>query len=132
MRACMIAAFCLVLLFTGCKRTRFKVVPVEGKIAFTDGRALPTGTRLNFTPGEGGVGAASAVIGADGAFKVTHEGGDSGAEIGKYVVLLSPPKDDKTFYKIVPGEYYDGGVLAVEVTEGMAPLDLRVKTVRRR
>lgn len=132
MRKLAAAALILAFLLAGCKATRFKIVPVEGKLTFNHGAALPAGTELRFTPAEGGVGAALAVVGADGSFKVTHEHGDSGAEIGKYVVLLGPPKDDANFYRIVPRDYYDGGVLSVDVKEGMGPLDLRVKTMKRR
>ena len=57
--------------------------------------------------------------------------GKSGAEEGKYLVLLVAPDNDKegAFYKIVPKDYYDGGVLWAEVKKGMDPLDLKVKRV---
>ena len=44
-------------------------------------------------------------------------------------MLLAAPEGDRgTFFKLVPKDYYDGGVLTAEVREGMAPLDLKVRT----
>jgi hypothetical protein len=115
------------LISVGCSRTRHPVVEVKGKIQFADGKPLPAGTQLIFNPSEGRAGTASATIEADGSFSVEHVNGSSGAELGKYSVTLVAPPDDPTFHKIVPKEYCEGGVLAVEVKEGMAPLDLKVK-----
>jgi hypothetical protein len=112
----------------GCGGPKNKIVPVGGKILFSDGKPLPAGTRLIFNPGEGGTGTASGVTAPDGSFKVTHVAGTTGAEVGKYAVLLAAPEHDREgFFKIVPRSYYDGGILFAEVKEGMQPLELRVK-----
>jgi hypothetical protein len=133
MRHLCIAVACLVLCFSGCSGTRFKVIPVTGKIAFADGTALPTGTRLQFNPVEGRVGAGSAVTSADGSFEVTHSNGSSGLEEGKYIVLLHPPEGDRTtFQQLVPKDYCDGGVLSAEAKEGMGPLNFTVQKLRKR
>jgi hypothetical protein len=123
----------LLTLLAGCgDATRHKVVPVEGTIAFTDGRKLPAGTRLLFNPGDGGTGAATAVTTEDGSFKAARSGGRTGVEVGKYTVLLAAPEGDSGgFFRMLPKDYYDGGVFAVEVREGMPPVDLKV-VVRRR
>ncbi len=112
----------------GCaKATKYKLVPVEGKILFADGKPLPAGTRLIFNPGEGGMGTASGVTDADGAFQLTHVSGAAGAEAGKYTVALSAPEGQQnTFFKIVPKDYYEGGALFAEVKEGMSSLQLKV------
>ncbi len=118
----------LVLVTCGCQNGKYKIVPVEGKISFTDGKSLPAGTRLIFNPGEGGIGTATAVTAPDGSFKVAHVSGGTGAEIGKYSVQLAAPEGDTgSFFKIIPREYCDGGLLHAEVKEGMAPLDFKVK-----
>src|SRR5262245_49019990 len=87
----------------GCgMKVKMPVVPVEGKILFADGKPLAAGTRLMFTPGEGGTGTAVGVTGDDGSIKVTHVSGAKGAEIGKYTILLAAPEDgDKNaFFKM--------------------------------
>lgn len=126
-----LAAALLVVATLGCSSPKNKVVAVEGKILFSDGKPLPAGIRLLFDPGEGGTGTAEGVTDENGSFKVTHVTGAKGAEVGKYSVLLQAPKGNEgNFYKIVPKEYYDGGALAVEVKEGMPPLNLKVKRRR--
>src|SRR5262249_32812382 len=106
--------------------------PVEGKILFSNGKVLPAGTRLLFTPGEGDRAGAKAVVSEDGSFKVTHLSGAEGAEVGKYTILLAAPEGDHgSLFKSVPREHYDGGVLNTEVKEGLPPLDLRVMVKRR-
>lgn len=104
-----------------------KIVAVEGKIHYSDGKPLPAGTRLLFNPYEGGMGTAEGVTDGEGSFKMTHVTGIQGAEVGKYsVVLQAPEGEEGKFYKFVPKDYYDGGAFAVEVKEGMQPLDLKV------
>ena len=115
------------LLIAGCSRTRHPIVEVNGKILFADGKALPAGTQLIFHPSEGGSGGASASTGADGSFSVEHVSGTMGAEVGKYIVTLAAPPDDTSFHNMVPKAYCDGGVLVVDVKEGMSPVDLKVK-----
>jgi hypothetical protein len=121
------------ILLVGCGAdTNHKVVPVEGRILFSNGRALPAGTRLMFNPGDGTARTATGVTAEDGSFTVLHASGAKGAEVGKYTVVLAAPEGDSgAFFKIVPRDYYDGGMLAVDVKEGMPPLDLKV-VVRRR
>jgi len=123
----------LVALAAGCgDAPKHKVVPVEGTIAFADGRKLPAGTRLLFNPGDGTAGAATAVAAEDGTFKAVRLGGRAGVEVGKYTVLLAAPeKDNGAFFRMLPKDYYDGGVFAVQVREGMPPVELKV-VVRRR
>jgi hypothetical protein len=86
---------------------------------------------LLFNPSEGGSGTAIGATEADGSFRLVHVSGQQGAEIGKYAVLLRAPQgDDGAFYRTVPKDYFDGGVLAAEIAEGMAPLDFAVATPR--
>ena len=48
--------------------------------------------------------------------------------VGKYTILLRAPEgNDGSFFKLIPSEYYDGGVLNADVAEGMTPLTLKVK-----
>ncbi|MCI0465289.1 MAG: hypothetical protein L0Z62_50855 [Gemmataceae bacterium] len=116
-----------------CNGAKNKIIPVTGKLLFADGKPLPAGTRLIFNPGEGGAGSASGVTSADGSFTVTHVTGKTGAEVGKYAVLLAAPEGGReSFFKIVPKEYYDGGVFFAEVKEGMPPLELKVKKAQPR
>lgn len=120
-------------LVAGCgDAAKHKVIPVEGTLAFADGRKLPAGTRLLFNPGDGSAGAATAVTAEDGTFKAVRSGGRTGVEVGKYTVLLAAPEGDNgTFFRMLPKDYYDGGVFAVDVREGMPPVELKV-FVRRR
>jgi hypothetical protein len=122
-----------IVLLAGCgENTNHKIVPVEGRILFSNGKALPAGTRLMFNPGDGTARTATGVTGEDGSFTVVHASGAKGAEVGRYTVLLAAPeRESGAFFKIVPKDYYDGGMLAVDVVEGMPPLDLKV-IVRRR
>jgi hypothetical protein len=102
----------------GCGETNKPVVQVEGKIKLADGKPPPAGTKLLFNPTEGRTGTASATTAADGSFKLTHVSGTSGAEVGKYTVLLSPPTpEDKEFYKLIPKDVAEGGLFA-EIKEG--------------
>jgi hypothetical protein len=117
----------LTALAAGCGGPKNKIVPVEGKILFGDGKPLPAGTRLIFNPGQGGTGTATGITEADGSFKVTHVSGRRGAEVGTYAILLAAPEGEReSFVKIVPEKYREGGVLSMEVKEGMPPLELRV------
>src|SRR5438477_6200867 len=111
-----VLAAVLVALLAGCgDGPKNKIVPVEGMIAFADGRKLPAGTRLLFNPGDGGTGAATAVTAEDGSFKAVRLGGRGGVEVGKYTVLLAAPEGDRgAFFRMLPKDYYDGGVFAVE------------------
>jgi hypothetical protein len=116
----------------GCSGAKNKIVPVEGKVVFVNGKALPAGTQVRLDPAEGGVQTASATIGEDGSFSLRHASGASGAEVGKYTVVLLPPPKEKApeFFRSVPKPYYDGGYLTAEVKEGMAPLELKVQPLR--
>jgi hypothetical protein len=107
-------------------------VVVSGKIAFSDGRPLPQGTRLVFNPGDGRTESAVAVAGADGAFEVNRASGRKGVPAGKYTILLRAPEGDRgDFFKLIPSDYVDGGVLEADVKEGMPTLDLKVQPRRR-
>lgn len=118
----------LITLAAGCSSPKHPLVPVEGKIAFSDGKALPAGTRLVFNPVEGGAQTAVGVVNDDSSISVVHAWGKKGAEIGKYTVALLAPEQDASFYQTIPKEYFDsGGAFSVEVKEGMQPLELRVK-----
>jgi hypothetical protein len=115
--------------FTGCSSNAVKVVPVEGKILFADGKPLPKGTRLIFNPNVGNMGSATAVTDEAGTFQVTHQSGSKGAAIGKYSVqLIAPEGGQATFYKAIPSKYYEGtGELVADITEGMSPLNFTLK-----
>jgi hypothetical protein len=128
-----VLAALLIAFVAGCgDAPRHKVVPVEGTIAFADGRKLPAGTRLLFNPGDGSMGAATAVTAQDGTFNAVRIGGRTGVEEGKYTVLLAAPEGDNgVFFRMLPKDYYDGGVFAVEVREGMPPVEFKVVTRRR-
>jgi hypothetical protein len=122
-----VSACCL--LGAGCGKTKYKIVDVKGKIAFQDGKPLPNGTKLIFQPAVGMTGGAWGITDDAGSFQVEHVNGSDGAELGKYTVLLAAPTDNsEAFYSSVPKEYVEGGVFAVEVKEGMPPLELKVKT----
>jgi hypothetical protein len=115
---------------SGCGKmdVRFPIVSAQGKLTFEDGNPLPVGTRVQLNPTEGKVGLSSAMTDAEGSFTLQHVSGRPGAEIGMYTVVLQPPLEgDGTFEKMVPREYYGEGAFAVEVKEGMAPIELKVK-----
>jgi hypothetical protein len=123
----------LALFVVGCGKTKYPLVPVEGRIAFADGTKLPAGTRVVFNPGEGGMGTASGITDVDGVFRLKHANGSNGAEVGKYVVVLRAPEGNPgDFYQRVPKEYCDAGGFTVEVKEGMSPLDLKIQLPKRR
>lgn len=126
--------FILAVAAAGCGApARYKVVPVEGKLLFNSGTPLPTGTRLRLDPAEGGMQTASATVDASGSFKLTHASGRSGAELGKYTVLLIPPmKSPEEFNRTVPAAYSQGsGNLVAEIKEGMGPLELKVQGTKK-
>jgi hypothetical protein len=103
-------------------------MPVQGTLSFEDGNPLPSGTRIQLNPTEGGVGPASARTDESGSFTLEHISGSTGAEIGMYTVVLQPPLEgDGTFEKLVPREYYGEGAFAIEVKDGMPPIELKVK-----
>jgi hypothetical protein len=120
-------------LFVGCATVDPRpIVPVSGSIVFVDGRPLPAGTRLMFNPGDGATESAIAVTRPDGTFEVVRVSGGKGMPVGKYVVLLRAPEGDNgEFFKIIPAEYYEGGVLNAEVKDGMSPLELKVQARKR-
>lgn len=124
----------MVLTFAvGCSDSNARpAVPVTGKIAFSDGRMLPAGTRLMFNPGDGATESAIAVVAADGSFEADRVSGRKGLLAGKYTVLLrAPESSDGSFFKQVPSEYVDGGVLDADVKSDMPPLNLVVKVRKR-
>lgn len=107
-------------------------VPVTGKIAFSDGKLLPAGTRLMFNPGDGATESAVAVVAADGTFEAERVSGRKGLLIGRYTVLLRAPEaNDGSFFKLVPSDYVDGGMLDADVQPDMPPLSLVVKVRKR-
>jgi hypothetical protein len=117
----------LMIALPGCGKSYPKMVAVEGKVAFKDGSLLPKGTRLYFHPATGKMGTASAVLEEDGSFRVKHESGALGTAIGKYTVQLAAPENDKTFFKLIPKDYYEGtGNLTADVKDGMSPLSFQV------
>ena len=120
-------------LVVGCADTATRpAVPVGGKIAFSDGKLLPEGTRLMFNPGDGGTETAVAVVGADGQFEANRVSGRKGVLVGKYTVLLrAPESSDAGFFKTIPSEYVDGGMLDADVKDGMSPLQFVVKIKKR-
>lgn len=121
-----IPAICL----SGCgSSTQAKIVPVEGKIVFQDGKPLPGGTRLIFNPAAGNMGTATGITDESGTFKVVHHTGRNGAGIGKYTVqVVAPEGQGAEFYKKVSRTYFDnGGILTAEVAEGMGPITFTVK-----
>lgn len=115
----------LFLLLIGCGKSKYPIIPVEGKVIGDNN--LPAGTKLLFTPAEGGMQTASATLDAAGYFTVKHLSGKSGAELGKYIVTVRAPDGMKSgFYDVmVTKKYYDEGV-AIEVKAGMGELVLRI------
>src|SRR4051812_30612282 len=97
-----------------------KVVPVNGKITFANGKPVPQGTKVLFRPEAGG-NMAGGVTDRDGNYKLAV-GPKEGAEPGKYFVVIQPPEDDKT----VPPKYAEGSLTA-EVRENMPPLDFKLE-----
>lgn len=121
------ALLTLLALCLGCTQTEKPIVKVEGKAKFSDGKPLPTGTKLMFNPAEGRTGTASATVEADGAFKLIHVSGSTGAEVGKYSIQVTPPKEAATeFYKLVSKDAAEGTLFA-EIKEGMGPLELTLQ-----
>jgi hypothetical protein len=121
-RAAALAGFAT--LAAGCSQTDKPIVPVEGKIKFSDGKPVPAGTKLMFEPTEGRTGTASATVEAEGAFKLKHVSGSGGAEIGKYTIQVKPTREGEAeFYKMVSKDKAEGSLYA-EVKEGMGPLEL--------
>jgi hypothetical protein len=124
------AVMLVVIVVSGCAEHGKKpTVAVNGTITFSDGRPLPSGTRLMFNPGDGATESAIAVAAADGTFEANRVSGQKGVAVGKYTILLRAPEGDNgSFFKLIPKDYYDGGLLDADVREGMTPLNLRVKS----
>ena len=84
--------FCLATLMApGCKRQ--EIFPVEGRIEFTDGK--PAGElQGGFVVFDSLERKASArgVVNADGSFRLSTEGDDDGAYLGKHRVQIGIPK----------------------------------------
>ena len=124
----------LLLVAIGCgPGTKRPVVPVQGKITFSDGTPLPAGTRVMFEPTEGGLGTASGKTEADGSFTLTHVSGSTGAALGTYSVILYAPEgsDAAAFTRVVPEKYSSPGNLPAEVKEG-TPVALKIARAGRR
>lgn len=116
----MIRMLCFLALFMiGCSKPEKPIVSVDGKITFEDGSPLPVGTRVVFNPSEGKVGTSTGTTDASGSFKLVHVSGSSGAEVGKYNIMLLAPENGNTatFYKQIPRDYYEGGMLTAEVKQ---------------
>ncbi len=110
-----------------------QMIEVKGNIKFANGKPLPEGSRLRFSPIDGGRKAASATVDADGSFTLTHATGGDGAEVGNYSVAVLPPSGKEiAFAKLVPDEYIDGDILSAEIKPGMSPLSFTVKPKRMR
>jgi hypothetical protein len=113
----------------GCAGERKPIVPVRGHIRFSNGQPLPAGTTLKFEPAEGRTGTATATVEADGSFQAIHVSGRTGAEIGKYLVQVFPPREvEKEFYKYTSRDIAEGTLIA-EVREGMAELQLTLPKI---
>lgn len=121
----------LVLILAGCSGTKNPIVQVQGKIILPNGKPPPAGSKLIFNPSEGQMGTASGVTNADGSFALTHVNNVSGAEVGKYVVVVRPPDNDKTLYTVVSQSACEEGIFA-EVKDGMQPLELRLPLAKKR
>lgn len=116
-----------ILAVVGCGGPKYEIVPVTGKAAFSDGSKLPEGTRLMLSPASGGAGIAVATLQADGSFELVHATGKKGAEIGKYSVEIRPPETaGADFWKNIPEHLASGAVSTVEITKGMAPVDIKL------
>jgi hypothetical protein len=114
------------VILVGCATTERPIVKVEGTIKTSDGKVLPAGTRLMFNPSEGRLGTATATTDANGKFLLTHVSGSSGAEIGKYTIVVMPSQGmEKEFYKLVPKDIAEGA-LSAEIKEGMGTLELKL------
>ncbi len=129
-----LTCLCLLLMAVGCgKTTRSPIVAVSGTIGFEDGKKLPAGTKVVFSPVLGGAGAAMAETDADGNFALEHVSGARGAEVGAYVVeLRSPSGMEQEFYASVPSSYTDGGMLSANVPENGGSIELVLRNNRKR
>ncbi|MCA9131519.1 MAG: hypothetical protein KDA45_00120 [Planctomycetales bacterium] len=130
-----LASLGLVSLVTlvGCgPETRSPIVPVTGTISFANGTKLPAGTMVVFSPVLGGAGSAMAETDNEGKFTVTHASGNSGAEVGDYLIELRSPKGlEQEFYRSVPSTYTDGGGLAATVPSDGGEIELVLRKGRR-
>lgn len=127
MNALCVLAACLIPM-TGCGGTKNEVVAVSGKITFEDGTTLPAGTRLLFSPVQGGVGTASATIEPDGSFTLVHQSGRSGAETGDYSVeLRAPDGATATFWDSIPEQYASGSFTTIKIAKGDGLHDIKLK-----
>ena len=123
---------------TGCGGVPYKTVPVSGKITYDDGSPIKAAhIELIFWPQVQAIDAktkprqgAAEVDPADGSFSVvsTWQYGD-GAIVGKHKVCVFAKDEKGNFLRAVPQIYRDPKTtpLEVEVSKGMAPLELPVK-----
>lgn len=87
-----LASLCLLIaLAVGCQRR--EIYPVEGKIVFTDGQAAGElqGGMIVFDAVEK-TASARGVILADGRFRLSTNGNDDGAYLGKHRVQIGTPR----------------------------------------
>ncbi len=128
------ATLSLLVCISGCgSPTRSPVVAVSGTIAYEDGKTLPAGTKVVFSPVLGGAGSAMAETDEAGNFTLEHVNGSPGAEVGAYTVALRSPEGmEESFYKSIPSDYTDGGLLSADVPQEGGEIKLVLKNLRKR
>ena len=134
------AAVCLLYWLTlvaGCGRSG-AVVPVQGRVLL-DGKPV-AGAAVLFEPTSGGV-PATGTTDSEGKFSLTTTGQGPGAAVGAHNVSVSKQTFAQPGRKVEEGEivamksetpvkYASPATsgLTVEVTKGMAPVELRLET----
>ena len=121
----------------GCRRgVPFTIVPVSGRVTYTDGRLIPANRLVvTFVPqveAEGNISPrpATATVGADGNFSAmtTRKYGD-GAIVGRNKVVVVAMGEHKMQTQAVPAIYSNAATtpLEVEVTRESPPFTIMVE-----
>ena len=116
-------------LYGGCSRgPAYEIVPVQGSVAFADGKKVPSGTEVLLSPTDGASAAAVAVVDEDGNFTVNHAAtGKVGAEVGTYILTLrSPAGQEESFYQNVPELYHSDGVVT-KISSDSSTIELKLE-----
>lgn len=140
MRGSMLIICCMTLVFVGCSREPFTMVPVSGKVTYEDGSVIPAELLcVVFTPQSPPVDAktyprpgSAPVDPATGEFRsvTTHKFND-GLARGRHKATLGKLGGGAPHTTIVPAEYLDPAKTPLEVDTDTPRFELKIRKPKR-
>ncbi|MGL6196113.1 MAG: hypothetical protein ACRC2T_14955 [Thermoguttaceae bacterium] len=118
-----------IVTFTGCDKSPYKVVPIEGTATWK-GNPIPEGFSLEFTPEEGR--ASSGFISKEGKFKTVYSAQKDGVQTGKNKVkvmwntgTMPPPPEE--YIELVNTYGYKSEGIEIEIKKADKNLTIDFK-----